>query len=348
MSHELTRRPSRAARARRATGTPGEIHCYAQRDSGLQNVPLAEAVAEFRAAKEKRAVAPRLWIDVICPGPTEESFLRDQLGLHQLAVEDCMRGRQRPKLDLYRGYVFVVSYVAHMNRERGRTALEELHVFVGEGWIVTVADHKLEIIGDVIARWRSHANVYVSTGSLAHALLDAVVDGYLPVIDHLGVHVDEIEHQILSDDSEDRMPALLELRHEVATTRRVLSPLHDIVRSLIRPDAGLLDETLSPYFQDVLDHVKRETEELDALRETLAATLTAYLSISANKLNHTLRIMAAWSIILMAMAWLAGIYGMNFDFMPELNWRFGYVWALALMLATGGGLIVYFRRRGWF
>jgi magnesium transporter len=109
----------------------------------------------------------------------------------------------------------------------------------------------------------------------------------------------------------------------------------------------VLDDTLTPYFQDVLDHVKRETEELDALRDTLAATLNAYLSISANKLNHTLRIMAAWSISLMAMAWLAGIYGMNFDLMPELHWRFGYLWALGLMFLTGGALLYFFRRRGW-
>jgi magnesium transporter len=123
--------------------------------------------------------------------------------------------------------------------------------------------------------------------------------------------------------------------------------LHDIIRNLVRRDSTVLDDALNPYFQDVLDHVKRETEELDALRDTLVATLDAYLSISANKLNHTLRIMAAWSIILMAMAWLAGIYGMNFGNMPELKWRFGYIFALALMLVTGGGLIVFFRKRGW-
>jgi magnesium transporter len=347
MSNDLTRAPLRTLRARRGAGGHAEVHGYALRETGLHGIPLNEAIAELKAVKDKGPGAPRVWIDIVCPGPGEEDLLRQQLGLHHLAVEDCMRGRQRPKLDFYAGYLFVVAYAAHLNVERHRTALEELHVFVGERWVVTVHDRNMRIVSDVIARWRANPAHFTSTGGLAHALLDGVVDSYIPVIDHMGVHVDEIEHQILTADTDDRMAELLELRHEVATTRRLLSPLHDIIRNLVRRDSAVLDEALSPYFQDVLDHVKRETEELDALRDTLVATLDAYLSISANKLNHTLRIMAAWSIILMAMAWLAGIYGMNFDIMPELNWRYGYLWALVLMLATGGGLLVFFRKRGW-
>jgi magnesium transporter len=348
MVKERTPTAHRSQRSRRATQTSAHptIHCYVRRDNGVHGASLEEAVREFHLIRNDPAGPPRVWIDIECPGVDQERLLRDELGLHQLAVEDCMRGRQRPKLDMYPGYLFLVTYAASLNVERHRTALEELHVFTGERWIVTVHDNRMQIVSDVAARWRAGTN-FTSTGALAHALLDGVVDSYLPVIDHLGVHVDEIEHQILTDVTDDRMAELLELRHEVATTRRLLSPLHDIIRNLVRRDAAVLDEALHPYFQDVLDHVKRETEELDALRDTLAATLDAYLSISANKLNQTLRIMAAWSIILMAMAWLAGIYGMNFDFMPELQWRYGYVWALLLMLFTGGGLILFFRKRGW-
>jgi magnesium transporter len=347
MTEELIHAPVRTPRARRGTTGLAAVHAFLLRESGMHGVPLAEAIVELDKVRHEPAGAPRVWIDVICPGPGEEQLLRNELQLHPLAVEDCMRGRQRPKLDLYPGYLFVVAYAAHLNPERHRTALEELHVFVGERWVVTVHDREMRIVTDVLARWRANPMQFTSTGGLAHALLDGVVDSYLPVIDHLGVHVDEIEHQILTADSEDRMAELLELRHEVATTRRLLSPLHDIIRNLLRRDSNVLDDALSPYFQDVLDHVKRETEELDSLRDTLVATLDAYLSISANKLNHTLRIMAAWSIILMAMAWLAGIYGMNFVHMPELKWRFGYIFALTLMLLTGGGLLAFFRKRGW-
>ena len=327
---------------------PASVHAYARRASGLHGIALDEAISLIKQTKTAGSSEALVWIDIVCPGEPEEHLLRERLGFHPLAVEDCLRGRQRPKLDRYPGYLFLVAYAAWVNPERDRTALDELHVFVGDRWIVTVHEHKLRLVSEVIARWRAQEAAYPTSGSLAHALLDLVVDGYLAVIDHLGVHVDEIEHRILSDsDKNDHMPRLLELRHEVATVRRMLSPLHDIIRLLMRRDPGVLDDNLMPYFQDILDHVKRETEELDAMRDTLAATLDAYLSISANKLNHTVRIMAAWSIIFMAMAWIAGIYGMNFDAMPELEWRYGYLWALVLMLSAGIGLMALFRRRGW-
>jgi magnesium transporter len=349
MTDRSLHRLPRDQRVRRdgQTTQPGAVHCYIRRPTGLHAVGLEEAIAEFVRVKKGRAKDSLLWIDVVCPGAAEEILLRDRLGLHHLAVEDCMRGRQRPKLDRYPGYVFVVVYSAHLNPERDRTALAELHIFVADGWIVTVHDQKLREVSEVISKARVNPAAFPTTVSCAHALIDAVVDGYMPVIDHLGVQVDTIEHRILADEKEDQMPRLLDLRHEVATTRRALSPLLEIIRTLTARDTDVIDETMTPYFQDIMDHVKRETEELDSLRDTLAATLNAYLSVNANKLNHTVRIMAGWSIILMTMAWIAGIYGMNFDIMPELNWRYGYAWALAIMLGAGIGLVIFFRRRGW-
>ena len=313
----------------------------------MHAIRLEEAVRELRDLRASDESEQRLWIDVVSPGPAEESLLREDLGLHHLAVEDSVRGRQRPKLDRYHDFLFLVVYVAGIDNESGRTTLDELHVFVGRSWIVTVHDQKLRVLSEVVARWRKDEAAFPTTAALSYGILDSIVDSYMPVIGHLAIHVDELENGILSDEGSDHTPALLELRRDVASVRRMLSPLHEIIRVLLRRDAVVLEDTLEPYFQDLLDHVRRETEELDALRDTLAASLQAHFSVSANKLNSTLRIMASWSIILMAMAWLAGMYGMNFDFMPELHWKLGYVWALALMLAVGTGLGVYFRRRGW-
>lgn len=342
-----TARPAVRATRKAPSGAAGEVRCYGRRDSGMHAIRLEEAIAEFRELRKSGESRQRLWIDVVSPGAAEEKLLRDQLNLHQLAVEDSMRGRQRPKLDRYPGFYFLVAYVASVDPERDRTALDELHVFVGTGWIVTVHDRKLRMITEAIARWRTDEGAFPTTASLAHALLDGIVDSYMPVIDHLGGEVDELENRILSDDPRDPMPRLLELRREIAGTRRVLSPLHEIIRVLLRRDAVVLEDPLEPYFQDILDHLNRETEELDALRDTLAASLQAYYSVSTSKLNQTLRIMASWSIILMAMAWLAGVYGMNFVHMPELRWPLGYLWALALMFGVGAVLGVVFRRRGW-
>lgn len=327
--------------------TPASVRCYVRRGSGMHAVRLDEAITEFREIRKSGGNAQQLWIDVVLPGAAEEALLRDQLGLHHLAVEDSVRGRQRPKLDRYSDFYFLVAYVARIDAATARTDLEELHVFFGAGWIVTVHDRKLRVVNEVIARWRADVEAFPTTAYLAYGLLDSIVDRYMPVIDHLGGQVDDLENRIIADDEDDAMSQLLELRREVAATQRVVAPLHEIIRVLIRRDAVVLDDKLEPYFQDLLDHVKRENDQLDALRDTLSASLQAYYSVSANKLNETLRIMASWSIILMAMAWLAGIYGMNFERMPELHWPLGYLWALGLMLGVGAGLGVLFRRRGW-
>ncbi len=332
----------------RSSSDSALVHAYRLRPSGVHAVPLDEAVALFgRPGKHPEGERPIVWFDFVCPGAHEAQLLRDRLGLHPLAVEDCLRGRQRPKVDRYPGYLFLVLYAASLNPNRHRTALEELHAFVGEHFIVTVHDHKLRQVTEVIASWRSNRDAFPSIGHLAHALLDGVVDSYLPVIDALAGTVDDLEHQVLEASRDGQMQRILEMRRELAAIRRMLSPTRDVLRTIMRRDVTFLSSALVPYFQDVLDHAERDAEELDALRDALAATLDAYLSLSANQLNQTMRLMAAWSIVLMAMAWIAGVYGMNFAHMPEVDWPLGYAWALGLMLVVGGSIFLYFRRRDW-
>jgi magnesium transporter len=351
MSKEPDRsRPPRVLRVRRDSQVyrPASITCYSRDGAVIREISFDDAATELAYLRATETLcAPTLWIDVECPGSAEEEMLRSRLHLHPLAVEDSMRGRQRPKLDRYEGYIFLVGYSATLNVERERTALEELHMFVGNGWIITVHDHNQRLVQAAIERWKLNSSAFPTTPALSHAILDTLVDSYLPVIDYLGNKVDQIEYLVLSQPQQERTALLLDLRRELSTTRRALRPMDEIIRVLLRRDAALIDPSLIPYYQDVLDHVRRDSEELDSLRDTLAATLDAYLSVSSNQLNNTVRVMAAWSIILMAMAWIAGIYGMNFDFMPELHWRLGYAWALGLMLITGALLLLYFRRRRW-
>lgn len=328
------------------------VHAWAAGPTGVHGVSRDEAVRLFR---ERCGPAVKgegdevVWIDVVNPGEEEAAFLRDTLRFHPLAVEDCIRGRQRPKVDRYAGYFFLVLYAARVNPERGRMALNEVHLFLGERFVVTVHDKKIREVGEVVARWRTTPGRFHDTGALAHGLLDAVVDGYFPVLDHFSDRVEELEEAMLVEGGggAEGMKGMLSLRRELTIFRRVVAPERELFTSLLRRDVPFLRPELLPYFQDVHDHVMRVTEEIDALRELLAAAVDAYLSSASNRLNHTMRIMAAWSIILMAMAWIAGVYGMNFDRMPELHWRLGYAWALGAMLAVGGMLFGFFRHRRW-
>ena len=325
------------------------IHAYAETDTGVHAIPLATALGAIHRGKADKTDRdpPLVWIDIAAPGVAEGEFLRTQLRFHPLAVEDTVSGRQRPKIDRYPGYFFLVMYAARVNQSRGRMALNELHAFIGENYVVTVHDHRIDELTHVLARWRSAPERFRSSGVLAHAVLDLVVDGYFPVLDHFSDRVAELETGVLEGRRGEGMQTILGMRRELALFRRMVGPERELIGSLLRRDIPFLQPDMMPYFQDIHDHSIRVAEEIDTLRDLLNGAMEGQLSLASNQLNETMRLMAAWSIILMAMAWIAGIYGMNFDVMPELHWRAGYPWALALMVAVGAFLFGYFRRKQW-
>jgi magnesium transporter len=326
------------------------IRAFAARESGVHGISDAEAARLIReeiSSPGAGAQTPIVWIDVLNPGEREANYLRDEVGFHPLAVEDCVRGRQRPKMDRYDEYLFLVLYASAINPERNRMALNELHVFLGHRFIVTVHDYKVEEVGEILARWRTTPRDRVEVANLAYMLFDAIVDDYFPVLEHFSERAERFETSIFEQGGPPGMDEILILRQELVTFRRIVAPQREVLSSLLRRDLPVLRPELMPYFQDVHDHIIRVTEEIDAQRELLSALLDAQFSISANRLNHTMRTMTAWSIILMSITLIAGVYGMNFAYMPELHWRAGYFMSLALMAGVGAGLIAFFRHRNW-
>ena len=328
------------------------IHAYAETGTGCHAIALADAVAFVRDPTAPTAWArerpPLVWIDVAFPGEAEADFLRDQLRFHPLAVEDCIRGRQRPKLDRYPGYYFLVLYAARINAERKRMALTEVHIFLGRHYLVTVHDQKIDEFSEVLARWRAAPDQYRAVGNIAHGILDAIVDDYFPIVDHFSERTGEIELSVFENPGDQTvMPQILGMRRELTLFRRVVGPTRDMLSSLVRRDLPFLSPEMLPYFQDVYDHSMRAVEEIDTLRDLLSSALEGQMSAASNQLNHTMRVMAAWSIILMAIAAIAGIYGMNFRVMPETQWGYGYAWALTLMFTVGSVLFFFFRHRRW-
>lgn len=327
------------------------LHAYADTGTGCHAVAMEDAIAFLRDPATPtpwaRERPPLVWIDVAFPGEAEAAFLRERLGFHPLAVEDCIRGRQRPKLDRYPGYYFLVLYAARINRERNRMALTEVHIFLGKHYIVTVHDQKIDEFAEVLARWRAAPKQYRDVGTIAHAIVDTIVDDYFPIIDHFSERTGDIELHVFDRADEETLAQILAMRRELTIFRRVVGPTRDMLSSLVRRDLPFLSPALLPYFQDVFDHTMRAVEEIDTLRDLLSAALEGQMSVASNQLNQTMRVMGAWSIILMAMAWIAGVYGMNFRVMPETQWAYGYGWALALMLTVGSVLFVFFRHRHW-
>jgi len=331
-------------------GDDRAIRCFAARSNGVHVVSREEAVRLVQSAASRLPGSPLpdlVWIDIAGPTAAEGQFLREDLQMHPLAVEDCLRGRQRPKLDRYPGYFFLVFYSATLNPDRGRVALNEIHLFIGESVLVTVHDGKVPEIAKVAAAWRADRERLADTGAIAHELLDAITDHYFPVLEHFAERLEEVEESIFTGGDRSAIQRAVELRHEMLLFRRILSPERDVLNSLLRRELHFIRPDLILYFQDVHDHILRVIEEIDAFRELLNGLVEVHSSSLANQLNRTMQTLTAWSIILMSMAVVAGIYGMNFSVMPELHWRWGYYGALATMLGIGLALIVFFRRRSW-
>jgi magnesium transporter len=329
----------------------GGVRAFAETETGIHAIQLEDALARFercRAVESPTDLSvPLVWIDIAAPTEAEEALLRDRMHFHPLAVEDCVRGRQRPKLDRYPGYYFLVFYAAAINEERERMALHEVHVFIGRRYVVTVHDHEIPPFHEVLIRWRASPESFRTVGALAHAIVDTIVDGYFPVLDHFAERVDEVEERIFDDRGAGDIEEVLSMRRELTVLRRVLGPERELLGTLVRRDLPFLSPELALYYQDVYDHAIRVVEETENLRDLLGVAIEAQMSIASNQLNVTMRVMAAWSIILMGMTLVAGVYGMNFVHMPELHWPLGYAWAVGLMLAIGFVLFMYFRRQRW-
>lgn len=288
-----------------------------------------------------------LWVDV--SHPTHEDFetLQREFGFHHLAIEDCQHGHQRPKVDEYQGYYFIVLYEAEIVEEK-RLELRELMIFLGRNYLVTVHNQSIRATATAERLWRGWADLAErGTGLLAYLMIDSIVDDYMPLIDGMSDSLDDIEEQIFSEQHQASFEEIFRIKKQLLFLRRAVVPLRDVFNTLMRREQAIFSRETMIYFQDVYDHLIRVADSIDTLREIVGSTIDAYLSISGNRMNFVMKRLTSISAILMSITLIAGIYGMNFKFMPELGMRYGYVGALVSMLGTGLALYIYFRRIKW-
>lgn len=291
---------------------------------------------------------PLLWLDLDDPRSPDLERVGKEFGLHPLAIEDAVRRHQRPKIDLYQDSVFIVFYVLEV--VDGSPRAREISLFAGRGYLITVHEGQLPVLDETAARWNEAVIKQAaapSVGLLVYSLLDSIVDGYFPVVDELAERVDDLEMQIFAEDALQTHEDLFALKKDLLAVRRVVAPERDVMNVLVRRDAPLFSHEEITYFQDVYDHLLRITDSVDTYRDLLSSALDISVSMASFRLDETVKRMTSASIILMSMALISGIYGMNFVGMPELEWRWGYAFALALMATVGGGLGWFFHRIDW-
>jgi magnesium transporter len=288
-----------------------------------------------------------IWVDVVDPTADEITRIGEEFHFHPLALEDVARGGQRPKVDQYDGYQFIVFY--GLTSENGQIATHEVDIFLARHCMVTFHKSDLPVIAETAERWRTNAAKLGShdVGFLLHSLLDSLVDGYFPVLDDIAERADDLEESIILAGQPTLQADILRLRRELLLIRRVAGPERDVMNVLIRRDPPLFSSKEIVYFQDVYDHLLRVADTVDIYRDMLSSVLDANLSMVSYTLNVVVKRLTSYSIILMSISIIAGIYGMNFVFMPELDWRWGYPFALGLMILISTVEVGIFRRIGW-
>jgi magnesium transporter len=292
-----------------------------------------------------------VWLDISSPTAEDLALLRDEFDLHPLAQEDLEKRKQRPKLDSYGAQQMIVTYEVLPTSAAGQSfELSELHIFAGAGYLVSVHWQDSPAMHAVDARFRQRPDaVAASPGALLYAILDSVIDEYFPLLDRLSDQIEDLEDRILEGGQiRGTLRSILDLKRELLELRRTLSPTRDVANALLRRDLPLVDDTSAPYFQDLYDHLVRVLDQLDLQRDLLASALEANLSVTSNNLNAVMKRLTAFTVIIMVPTLIAGIYGMNFHFMPELSWPFGYAFALGLMAVAMAFAAAFFKRNDWF
>ncbi len=290
-----------------------------------------------------------VWLDLSDPTPEDFTRIAEEFRFHPLAMEDAQKRHQRPKIDIYNDFFFLVFYAVRESMENVGFDTQEVAFFIGANYLVTVHHGRCDEIEGTVKRWRENVpqGDKVGPAILLYSILDAMVDNYFPVLDAVAERTDELERTIFEAESHEALEMIFRLRKNLLALRRVLAPERDLMSTMARRDVELLGEETSVYFQDVYDHVLRVTDAIDTYRDLLAGALDAYLSVTSNNLNKVMRTLTSWSIILMSLALISGIYGMNFVHMPELSLSYGYYAALAGMLVLGAVLFAWFKRIDW-
>jgi magnesium transporter len=305
-------------------------------------------VSETDAISSLCSKAPNIvWVDVSDPTSQDFEKLAKQFGFHPLSIEDCRHQHQRPKVEEFPGYYFIVLYEVELVGST-RLGLGELGIFLGKNYLVTVHSQPIRAIKTAERLWRSWTDLAErGSGLLAYLLIDAIVDEYLPLLDTLSDHMDAMEDQIFAEFQVGAIEEIFRIKKELLVLRRAVTPLRDVFNTLLRREQPIFSRETHTYFQDVFDHLIRVADTIDTLRDMIGSMMDAYLSISGNRMNMVMKTLTSISTILMSATLVAGIYGMNFDYMPELRWRYGYIGTLVSMLAVGLAIYFYFRKIKW-
>ena len=322
-----------------------EILVYRKGNPKIQEGFTAADLPEL--LKDMSAV---IWVDMEAPTEADEQVLLDVFHFHPLTVEDCRENRHYPKVEEFEDYLYFIVHGVRADISPERFNTIELDGFLGPNYVITYHHDMFRSINNV--KQLLHTTPVIchrGAGFLLHQILDQVVDYYSPVLDDFDDRIDRLEDDIftLKRPNDQILSEIMDLKRSVLRLRRISGKQMDILHRMSRGEFALISEEMRPFYRDVYDHLVRVVDLAESYRDLISGSLEAYLSVVSNRLNEIMKVLTIFSAIMLPLTFIAGVYGMNFENMPELHSRDGYYAVWAIMIVVAIGMLLFFRRRGW-
>jgi len=314
--------------------------------AGYEERQVGSIEEAFPAADDRRT----LWIDV---DGVHDVGLLDQVGkrfgLHPLLLEDIAHTDQRPKLESYDDHLFMDLNVLHVHTDNDEVHAEQISLVLGPTWLLSFNEGPQPWARGLRERLKADKARCRKAGPdyLAYSIIDAVVDDYYKVLERIGDRIEDLEEELMAAPTPQTLHAVYTLKREVIGLRKSVWPLRELIGGLQR-EHDLVRESTGVYLRDLYDHAIQVLDTVETYRDILSGMLDIYLSSVSNKMNEVMKVLTVIATIFIPLTFVAGIYGMNFEFMPELKWRFGYLFFWGIIVAVGVGMLAFFRRKKWF
>jgi len=273
----------------------------------------------------------------------------EYFNIHPLTLEDIVNTGQRPKLEDFENHIFIVLKMLYCEPVRDEVEAEQVSLIVGSNFVISFQERVGDVFNPVRERIRKGKGRIRRAGAdyLAYALIDSIVDNYFVILEQLGEGIEDVEQELATNPTQDTLQNIRVFKKEMLFLRKSVWPLREVVNSLERGELALFHESTGIYLRDVYDHTIQIIDTVESYRDMLSGMLDVYLSSISNKMNEVMKVLTIFASIFIPLTFFAGIYGMNFTFMPELGWPWGYFAALGFMALVGISLVIYFRRKKW-
>src|SRR6266446_8532567 len=291
-----------------------------------------------------------IWVDMEAPSEADDHVLLDVFHFHPLTVEDCRANRHHPKVEEFPDYIYFIVHAVRTDSSPDRFNTIELDGYLGKNFVVTYHHESFASINKVKQSVRSSpVSCQRGTAFLLHQIIDSIVDDYLPVMDDFDERINELEDNIftLHRPNDQILTVILGLKRSVLRLRRISSKQLEVLYRMSHGQFQLISGPVLPFFRDIYDHLVRVTDLAESYRDLISGSLEAYLSVVSNRLNEIMKVLTIFSAVMLPLTFIACVYGMNFDYMPELHWHYGYYMVWVIMVVVAVGMLLLFWKRGW-